>query len=45
MKLKLTNKSRKCLEIEMFKLISEGWKVIKPPCKNWLGKWIVKLEK
>lgn len=45
MKLKLKSTKLETLDKKIYELISEGWKVIRPPKKNWLGKWICKLEK
>lgn len=44
-KLKLKSESERRIYIKMAEKIQEGWKVTKPIYRNWLGVYVVKLEK
>lgn len=44
-KRKLKSKNYKVIWQDMVNAIYEGWKVVTPPRKNWLGYWVVKLIK
>lgn len=44
-KLKLRSWNHRGVWVDMVNKISEGWKVIKEPKKNFWGIWTCKLEK
>lgn len=44
MKLKLKSKSSSEIWVKMSNKVFEGWKVTRPPYRNWLGVWVCKLE-
>jgi hypothetical protein len=45
MKLKMSSKNYKSLQIKIYEKVSQGWEVVRDPKKNIFDVWAVKMQK